>query len=272
MLRKKYPFVALLTDFGERDHYAGTMKGVIAGINPRLQVLDISHGIEPHRVAQGSYMLWASYRFFPLKTVFVCVVDPGVGSGRDILIAQSNSFTFVAPDNGLLDLVVQSEGIARAIVVAGNRDLHNALPTYFPHPISQSFHGRDIFSPLGAHLASGVSPGTFGVDRPLGDPGISLMRPEARKGRERILHIDRFGNIVTNVIASPERVGSAHMKGFLLGKRRILQGTQSFDSAPARTPCFMIGSSGLYEIVMKGESAARLLKVTLDSPLRIIRR
>lgn len=269
---RKKPLIALITDFGTRDHYVGTMKGVIARFNPHQPVVDISHEIQPQHVQEGAYLLWASYRYFPERTVFVCVVDPGVGTDRNILIVQSDRYSFIAPDNGLLDLVTQSEETLRSFALPSTVDLHQTNPRFFPFPISRSFHGRDVFAPLGAHLARGFRPERFAPPCPLPNHRFRFIRLTEKARQATILHVDRFGNIVTNVLAPDGPEKETGLRGFVLGRSRVVRQIPTFDAAPDRRPCYMVGSSGLYEIVVKGGNAARLLKATLDTKMKILLR
>ncbi len=145
------PIIALASDFGARDSYVGVVKAVIAGINPQARVIDITHEIEPHDVRQGAYALWSSYRFFPKGSIFVAVVDPGVGTERAILIAETREHTLLAPDNGLLDLVLSQEPGARVHVVHPQKPA-GKWRRYAMGEISRTFHGRDIFAPMAARM------------------------------------------------------------------------------------------------------------------------
>ena len=140
--------IVLLTDFGYQDHYAGVLRGVIASIAPRCPLLDLTHGIEPQNILEGAFQLLQGYSFFPSKTIFVCVVDPGVGTRRMILCAKTKRYYFIAPDNGLLDPVLTREGDYEV------RSLEN--PKFMKSPASSTFHGRDKMAPAAAHLAKSV--------------------------------------------------------------------------------------------------------------------
>src|SRR4029078_180609 len=186
------PVVALLTDFGTRDHYAGTMKGVVLRICPDATLVDITHDVPPHDVLAGALELAAAYRYFPVGTIFVAVVDPGVGSTRRGIAADSGEYRFVAPDNGVLTLVFDDHAPKR---VVAHTERRYARPT-----VSRTFEGRDRFAPAAAWLAKGV------VGAPLGraaGPIIRLDIPQPRIGPDRIdgevLRVDRFGNLITNI-------------------------------------------------------------------------
>src|SRR5437588_9160692 len=184
--------IALLTDFGTRDHYAGTMKGVALGICPDVTFVDITHDIPAHDVLAGALELAASYKFFPVGTIFLVVVDPGVGSARRGIAAESGDYTFVAPDNGVLTAVLD-EHAPRKIVELSER--RYARPT-----VSRTFEGRDRFAPAAAWLAKGVELSALG--RPAGAVHrLEVPRPTATADAltGEVLRVDRFGNLITNI-------------------------------------------------------------------------
>ena len=147
------PILTLTTDFGLADHFAGTMKGVILGICPAAQIVDISHGVTPFEIGEGAYLIAQAWRYFPKKTVHVVVVDPGVGTARRPILVEAGGQYFLGPDNGVLSMVYLHEKC---------KVRHVSNEKYFRHPVSQTFHGRDIFAPVGAHLAAGVPPARMG--------------------------------------------------------------------------------------------------------------
>ena len=185
--------IVLLTDFGDSDWFVGSMKGVMLGISPGSHVVDLCHQVLPGDIAAASFILEASLDSFPPGTIFCCVIDPGVGTERAVLVAAVNSQIVVAPDNGLLSGVLDQHpeaGLYRATNAA-----------YFRATISDTFHGRDIFAPLAAHLAGGVNPSDCGP--PFEQTPIRLAgpRPSFSNGhaRGRVVYVDRFGNLVTNL-------------------------------------------------------------------------
>src|ERR1051326_2208586 len=186
------PVIALLTDFGTTDHYAGTMKGVALGICPDTTLVDISHDLPAHDVLSASLELAASYKYFPPGTIFLVVVDPGVGSARRGIAADTGDYRFVAPDNGVLTAVLD-EHPAKKIVELSER--RYARPT-----VSRTFEGRDRFAPAAAWLAKGIELAALG--RPLADiVRLDLPVPEADADGIRgvVVRVDRFGNLVTNI-------------------------------------------------------------------------
>src|SRR5229473_7783595 len=189
------PIITLTTDFGLSDHYAGTMKGVILGICPQAEIVDLSHQVGTYEVMEGAFLVAQAYRYFPLGTVHVVVIDPGVGTARRPILAEAAGQRFVAPDNGVLSMMYAREKPKVRWVTAEK---------YFLRPVSQTFHGRDIFAPVGAHLARGVAPGKMG--KLITDyMRLHSERPvrTARRGwTGTVLKIDRFGNLITNFPAA----------------------------------------------------------------------
>src|SRR5580693_3584303 len=183
------PLITLTTDFGTTDHFAGAMKGVILKIAPSAQIDDISHELQPFEVSDGAFTIAQAYPYFPKKTIHVVVVDPGVGSTRRPLLAEMAGQYFIAPDNGVLSMVFAREPSAKVRHIANDR--------YFLNPLSRTFHGRDVFAPVAAHLASGVPPAKFGkriedflrlgFDKP--------TRAAKNVWTGSILKVDRFGNL-----------------------------------------------------------------------------
>jgi S-adenosylmethionine hydrolase len=244
-----------LTDFGTRDYYVGAMKGVILSINPNARIIDITHDIEPQNVTSSAFVLTACYRDFPPGTIFVCVVDPGVGSDRRAIVIESNDQKFVAPDNGLFSFILGPNVRVTAIENEG----------FFRKPVSSTFHGRDIFAPVAAHLSIGVDTFELGPEitdavvvrniqpHPIGENTVEGM----------VIHIDYFGNIVTNITAA--MVGDAfqlEIGGRLIGDRR-----EFYAGAKPGQPFAITGSSGFIEISINGGSAADILGVKTGSPM-----
>ncbi len=258
-LRKRNRPIALLTDFGSADHYVGTMKGVILTVNPKATIIDISHEVAPFDVREAGYLLWASYRHFPPGTVFTCVVDPGVGGSRRIICVQAGTKVFVAADNGLLDFVVFQEAIRQACEVDQSGGA-------FAGEISATFHGRDIFAPLSAQLSVGKPIRAYGKTVPLSRPVSPFYEPDSGVMATHLLHIDRFGNLVTNI----PRI---HFEGCDLGVGpvKVSRHIGSFSEAPDGEACLIVGSSGLVEVVAKETSAARLLGAGLHTPLTVLK-
>jgi len=184
--------LVFLTDFGTKDGFAGVLKGVALSINPNLKLVDLTHEVEPFNILEGALVLKAHYRFFPKGSVFVCVVDPGVGTKRPAIAVRTENYFFVAPMNGLLDLVLREEKPLEVVKITN--------PKYRLKSVNNTFHGRDIFTPAGAYISKGVPL------RELGKPikyKYLLRFPKPRRYPFRvvgeIVYFDRFGNAVTNI-------------------------------------------------------------------------
>jgi S-adenosylmethionine hydrolase len=258
--------VALLTDFGVRDHYAGTMKGVILGICPDATLVDISHDVPPHDLRTASLELAASYRYFPAGTVFLVVVDPGVGSGRRPLAAEAGDFRFVAPDNGVLTAVFKETPPKRVVELTERR---YARPT-----VSRTFEGRDRFAPAAAWLAKGVEVRALG--RGLTDYAVlEIPDPEVTTERIRgsVLRVDRFGNLITNIDRRTfDRL--ARLGGRLnirVGGTDVTRLVTTYAEVPAGETAGLFGSSDHLEIAANTESAERLLGAARDAEVSITR-
>ena len=187
------PVITLLTDFGYQDAYIGIMKGVIASINPSATVIDICHDVQPQDVFGGAYLLSTAYQYFPKGTIHVAVVDPGVGSKRDIVCVEFRDCFFIVPDNGILSFVIQQESPRRLVRATNTR--------YFLPSPSNTFHGRDVFAPLAAYMSLGVKLQRMGdkIDR-LERLNISVpVTGKSGKLAGEVMHIDRFGNLITNI-------------------------------------------------------------------------
>lgn len=247
------PVIAWLTDFGTRDHYVGTMKGVALSIAPDAVFVDITHDIAPQDILGGALELAASYRFFPSGTIFVAVVDPGVGSGRRAIAVRAGGYAFVAPDNGLLTLVLREIGSHSAVELTEPRF---ALPV-----VSRTFEGRDRFAPAAAWLARGVALEAFG-------PGLATIAqcvfPEAHVTPEQlrgeIVRIDRFGNAITNISRRVLDSWSAGAEIVVTAGHTVIQGiATTYAHADAHTPCALLGSTDHLEIaVVNGDASSRL--------------
>lgn len=248
------PVIALLTDFGLQDQYVAAMKGVIKSINPAVDIIDISHEIQPYRIRQAAYVLWSVYKYFPKGSIFINIVDPGVGSKRRIVIIKTKRFIFLAPDNGLLDFILHEEKVLLAIEVT-----EKTVKKYILNKISSSFHGRDIFAPIAAYISIRFSIKRFGVIiklpvviSPFADLCTNAKNP-------CILHIDHYGNIITNIRSHQIEESMKEIKALSIGHNMVSKWIRFYEEAPENTPCLMVGSCGLIEISVKKNSAARLL-------------
>ncbi len=257
---KDSPIIALLTDFGLGAPYVAAMKGQILSIHPRAIITDISHTVTPFNINEAAYVLWSACRNFPKGTIFVVVVDPGVGGSRKILLAESSRYKFIAPDNGVLRFVQNTLPIIRIREVSND--------AYFNKPVSPTFHGRDIFAPVAAHLARGLSPQRVGpIIKPVSSDLTSIFRLSDKPGRYQgeIIHIDAFGNIITN--ATLKKKPSAI--SVRIGKRTISRYFDTYTHAPEAIPFLLMGSSQLLEVSIKNGSAAELLRAKLNQKISI---
>jgi hypothetical protein len=246
--------ITLTTDFGVSDPYVGGLKGVILTINPRCRMVDITHQIAPQDVMAGSFTLSISYRFFPPGTIHLAVVDPGVGTNRRPLLVKAGDYFFIGPDNGIFSFILS--GSAEVAVHAITEPAF-----WLPEP-SRTFHGRDIFAPVAAHLAGGVAPSQFG---PPVDDYIVYRLPEPEKlGSSgvsgEIIHTDHFGNLITNIPESLVRSMTA--AGCLQAEIRgaaITRLLPAYGCADEDELFCIIGSSGLLEVALKNGSAQQRL-------------
>jgi len=248
--------IAILTDFGYRDHYVGAMKGAIASIAPGAPVIDITHGVPAQSIAAGAIALAQCWRFFPPRTVFLVVVDPGVGTARLAVAVQTRAGArFVGPDNGVLSLALEEAGLSRAVELRA--------PRYRLARVSATFHGRDIFAPAAAHLWRGVKLDALGPPVRGGLTHLELAEP--REGLEElrgeVLYVDGFGNLVTNIERDALARFEARFPGMPLSVRiaksapmRILE---AYGDAREGVPLATFGSFDLLEIAVRDGSAAR---------------
>jgi S-adenosylmethionine hydrolase len=257
------PTVALLTDFGTRDHYAGTLKGVVLGVCPDATVVDISHDIPPHDVQAGALELAACYRYFPHGTVFLVVVDPGVGSARRGIAADVGDYKFVAPDNGVLSAVFR-ESPPKKVVELSERKYW--LPT-----VSRTFEGRDRFAPAAAHLAKGIALVWLGksisnfhaIDLPLPVTDGKELTGEVQR-------IDHFGNLITNIDRRTfEQFAGGGTIAVAVGGHDIPRLVETYADAPQGELCALFGSSGHLEIAINAGDAASALRLTRGAAAKV---
>ena len=259
------PIIALLTDFGTRDHYAATMKGVALGICPDATLVDISHEVPAHDVLAAALELVATYRYFPPGTIFLVVVDPGVGSSRRGIAAESGDYRFVAPDNGVLTAVLDEHPPKRVVELSERR---YARPT-----VSRTFEGRDRFAPAAAWLARGI--GVVALGRPAGALlRLDLPQPLVEEGRivGTVLRADRFGNLITNIDRKMfERLAGGSLD-IRVGDCPIAKVVSTYADAAEGEICALFGSTDHLEIAANGASAAEALGVGRGAAVHIARR
>jgi S-adenosyl-L-methionine hydrolase (adenosine-forming) len=256
--------VALLTDFGTRDHYVGTMKGVILSVCPGVTIVDLTHEIPPQDIIAGAHELAAAYRYFPAGTVFLGVVDPGVGSRRRGIAADAGGYRFVGPDNGLFSLSFRDLGPVH-IVELKERKFTRAK-------ISRTFEGRDRFAPVAGWLARGTPLSAFGP--PVADPVIldvptPSVSSEAIEGE--VLRVDHFGNLITNVDRETLDRFDARDVVIQIRDRRIRGLVSVYADAEPGQLCALVGSSEQLEIAVHGGSAAAMLNAGRADTIRITR-
>lgn len=262
------PVIALMTDFGLGDGDVGVMKGVIAGIAPQANLIDITHDIAPQNVPSAAWILAAAYHYFPAGTVFVCVIDPGVGSSRGAIAVHAGEWFFVGPDNGLFSYVLQEQPVHAASLLSN--------PAYHLSYVSSTFHGRDIFSPVGAYLASGIPIREMGT--PL-DP-VMLQRiniePPVRRGTDidaHIIHIDNFGNLITNIPLPvvPDLFDASKVQAIFPAGRVVDRRRRFFAEGPDDGQPFIYGdSSGYVGIAVRNGNAAKMLGVRFGAPITLV--
>jgi len=263
MLKAETRLITLTTDFGAADWFVGTMKGVIARIAPHAKVVDITQEIPAGDIRAGAFVLAASCRFFPKGTIHVVVVDPGVGSARKAIAIRTGDYVLMGPDNGVLSWALRNERVLEM------RYLENEK--LFLHPVSRTFHGRDVFAPVAAHLSSqGVKFNRLGN---LAKDYVRLIWQETKNFEDRIegevIYVDRFGNAITNIGADAMlRLGLARKRVFF-GKKQICTVSEYYQSVPHGTAVAVIGSSDLLEIAINGGSASETLGLRPSTAIKV---
>jgi S-adenosylmethionine hydrolase len=250
------PIVTLTTDFGLNDHFVGTIKGVILGIEPEAQIVDICHSVQAFDILEGALALAQSYSYFSSRTVHLVVVDPGVGSARRPILATSDRHNFVAPDNGVLSLIYAREERVNV--------RHITADHYFLQPLSNTFHARDIFAPVAGWLAKGVDPEKFG--EPITDfVRFNAPKPKALDAhtlRGVVLKVDRFGNLVTNFTAEDvPALFQPQPPAFkiVIGKREVTTLKTNFAEGAPGEVFAILGSMGYLEIAANRAAAVQLV-------------
>ena len=270
------PIITLTTDFGAADGFASALKGVILGINPGATIVDITHEVPPQDIRAGAFVFGTAYSYFPSGTVHVVVVDPGVGTSRRPILVTGPQSAYLAPDNGVLSYIfaeakgpaAPSDAFVNAEVALpeGWRAYHLTNDQYWRHPVSSTFHGRDVFGPVAAHLSNGIAPDAMGepvetltaftIPAPILDGGALLGC---------VLHTDRYGNLITNVTAEDLSQPGAHAVVHIGG--RTIEGlAASYQDADFVA---IIGSHGYLEVAARDGSATQLLGVATGGAVRV---
>ena len=271
------PVITLTTDFGTADTFVGEMKGVILGVNPDAAVVDLTHDVPPHDIVAGAYLLGAAYRQFPPGTIHVAVVDPGVGTARRPLAVSGPNAAFVCPDNGLLSYVLECEGgsapdgppleVGEAGLPPGWVAYHLKDDRYWRRPVSATFHGRDIFASVAAYLSAGEPAAKMGPEA-VSVQAFRVPRPLAANGRidGAVVHVDRFGNLVTNIGATLLPASGAFVVE--VGGQRTTGLADSYQSGGALLA--IVGSQGTLEIAARNGSAAAELGVGVGGSVVVV--
>ncbi len=266
------PILSLTTDFGVADPFVGIMKGVIVGICPSAQIIDITHAIPPFDLLEGALAIWQARRYFPADAIHVVVVDPGVGSERQPVLARMGGHWFIAPDNGVLTLVERE--VLGQNGTAWHRRIAN--PRYMLPIKSNTFHGRDVFAPAAAHLAAQIERGAVAAETfgPVLESIIQLPIPEPIHNRDGsidgvILKSDRFGNMLTN-FAGNDMAKAADGWTIEIGSRRITRLVRFYAEADPGEIFAILGSSGLLELAMNRGSAQRETGIAPGTKFRLV--
>jgi S-adenosylmethionine hydrolase len=271
--------ITLTTDFGYDDAYVAAVKGAILSVNPEANIIDISHSIMPRNILQAAFVLNAAYRYFPKQTVHMAIVDPGVGSEREGIIVKTPSALLVAPDNGILSYVINdlfqiespssqhTHTLEKVRFKTGLEAVAITDPRFWRHPVSPTFHGRDVFAPVAAGLSLGISLYEFGekisslhvfpIPKPSLDPEDNLVG--------QVLHIDRFGNLITN-IKNDDLPGKDIM---IEAAGYPIQGISSY-YAQNEGVMAIVGSSGYLEISLRDGSACDFLGMVVGDEIKVI--
>jgi len=255
--------ITLLTDFGIADAFVGIMKGVILGINRQAQVVDLTHAIPPQQVLPAALVLRSAVRFFPAATVHVAVIDPGVGSARRPIVIETSHGFLVGPDNGVLSLAASVLG-RRQVRLIENIE-------YVRQPVSQTFHGRDVFAPVAAHLSRGVAPDALG---PRIDSLVELTVPEPRSSassvRGEVIYVDHFGNLLTNITADALARFPVQRVSVSIDGKPVAGPVNAYAAVPEGAALAIVGSWGVVEIAVRSGSAAQTFAAGPGTPVSVV--
>jgi S-adenosylmethionine hydrolase len=261
MANRKWPIITLLTDFGLKDPYVASMKGVILSINPHCTLVDITHQINSHDIKEGAFILGQAYSNFPKGTIHLSVVDPGVGSARKPILIVTKNYFFVGPDNGLFTIALRRERVKHAVILTSQK--------FFLSEISSTFHGRDIFAPVAAYLSMGVKPESFGPsikswhEIPYPDPAMKQGRLTGE-----IVHVDAFGNLISNIDRkSLLQFSKGRSLVAKIGKRTIRSLTKGYWEGRKDELMALVGSGGFLEISVREGNAQKALKIKKGDPI-----
>lgn len=257
--------ISLLTDFGLDDNYVGVMKAVILNIDPKAKILDLAHNVERHNITEAAFLLKGSFKYFPKKTLFLVIVDPGVGSRRKAIIVKTEDYVFIGPDNGVLSLALNQVKIEKIIEITNKR--------YFLKPVSDTFHGRDIFSPVAGFLSGGIPIEEFGrkIEKL---KSLNLPKVDIKDGllRGEIIYVDHFGNLVTNIERDSFYDFINNRKFRIHFKKEVFERiNKSYTQTDIGKPLVIWGSFGNLEISVNRTSAKDYFRVKKGEPVKIVR-
>lgn len=259
------PLITLTTDFGEADYFVPAMKGVIYSLNPAARIVDLTHQVPPHDIYAAAFTLLCCYSDFPKMTLHVVVVDPGVGSRRRPILVMTDNYNFIGPDNGVFSYVYQREHV--------NRIVHFNEEHYFRAPVSNTFHGRDVFASCAGYISKLVDWSKMGVE--ITDP-VRFNTPtpsvvSERQIRGSVIHVDRFGNIITNITAAeltPERLRrGARVR---IGKHEAARVLTHYAESNPNELFAYIGSAGFLELAVQRQPAARIAEARRGIEVEIV--
>ena len=257
------PIITLLTDFGLKDPYVASMKGVILSINPQCTLVDITHQVSPYDIKEGAFILAQAYSTFPKGTIHLSVVDPGVGSPIKPILFVTKNYFFIGPDNGLFTFALKREKLKKVIAL-GKME-------FFLPEVSPTFHGRDLFAPVAAHLSFGIAPESFGrVIKSWNE--ISFPEPVLRQEKliGEVVHIDTFGNLVCNIdYKNLLKFSKSRPFVIKIGKKTMRGLKKGYWEGKKDEPTALIGSGGFLEISVREGNAQRLLKAKKGDPIKI---
>lgn len=253
-----HPLITLTTDFGRTDNFVGVMKGVVAGLNPKVNVIDLSHDIPPQDITAGRYIVETSVDYFPPGTIHLAVVDPGVGTRRKAILIETENYFLIGPDNGLFSFLTQKD-IKKVISLTNKK--------YFLRDITATFHGRDIFAPVAAYLSLGVIPDEFGNEfKSIARSKFKLTRKTKNGLVGRLIYIDHFGNLVSSIKA--DRI--ANQRIVFLNGQKIGPIRKTFGNVKEGRALGYVNSSGFLEIGVNNGSAAGHFGIDYSSDCQIL--
>ncbi len=255
--------IALMTDFGYKDGFVGTMKGVILSINPNAVLIDLTHTVSSHNTLEASIVLRTSYHFFPKGTIFLVVIDPGVGSNRRSILVETEDYFFIGPDNGALSFALENEKIKKIV------ELNNKK--YFLQDISNTFHGRDIFAPVAAQLSKGVQISKFG--EPTNEyKKFTILSPRIHRHgvSGKVIYTDHFGNLVTNISGGMVQKLSLRKMVIKIKDHKIEKLSSSYADSAAGQILAVVGSNDCLEIAVNQGNASQIMKAKEGTEIEII--